>query len=70
MRLSEPFRALSLDLQQRVDAVSSMAAEGKDPFASRMDWEVNETIHVQACQSGTWNGIAFWFQVQPSSWLL
>ncbi len=63
MRLSDPFEALSLDVQQRVDAVSTMAAEGKDPFADRLEWEADKCLSVSARQNGHWNGIAFWFKV-------
>ncbi|KAK9863942.1 hypothetical protein WJX84_003683 [Apatococcus fuscideae] len=61
-RLSAPFRALALDLQLRVDAISTLSAEGKDPQTDSTGWETDECLTVSISRAGTWTGIAFWFQ--------
>ena len=66
-RLSAPFRALALDLQLRVDAISTLSAEGKDPQTDSTGWETDECLTVSISRAGTWTGIAFWFQVSDGS---
>lgn len=54
---------MTLDLQQRVDALSTMAAEGNPTCGSDLEWESDDCMSVPAFQEGIWNGIAFWFKV-------
>ena len=62
-KLSAPFKALTLDLQQRVDALTTLAAEENTTHISKLQWESDECLSVPASHEGVWNGIAFWFKV-------
>ncbi|KAK9863045.1 hypothetical protein WJX84_000363 [Apatococcus fuscideae] len=61
-KLSDPFKAMTLDLQQRVDALSTLAAEGNVTHETTLHWESDDCLSVPASHSGIWNGIAFWFK--------
>lgn len=62
-KLSAPFKALTLDLQQRVDALTTLAAEGNTTHTSKLQWESEESLSIPASREGVWNGVAFWFKV-------
>lgn len=60
--LSAPFSVLSLNLQQRVDAIAGAAAQQVSVKAA-LQWEVDKQLRVKITQGGLWNAVAFWFEV-------
>lgn len=61
--LSEPFEALSIDLQARLYLAQSRI---DDSHFSDALWETVNTFSIPVQRSGRWNAVAFWFEVRRS----
>ena len=56
--LSDPFVAVEIDLNKRVEIVQS----GGDALENEL-WEVDEDITVNVTATGQWNAVLFWFEL-------
>lgn len=54
---------LHLNLQQRVDAIAGAAARHQSARPV-LQWESDAVMDVAVTTGGTWNAVAFWFEVQ------
>ena len=61
--LSEPFEALSINLQARLYLVQSRIDDSQ--FSDAL-WETVSTLFIPVQLSGRWNAVAFWFEVRRS----
>jgi hypothetical protein len=62
--LSEPFEALSIDLQARLYLAQSSIG---DSHSSDALWETVNTFSIPVQRLGRWNAVAFWFEVRRRS---
>lgn len=63
--LSEPFDATLLDLQARLESgIRQPDPETCDTKPPVLSWEVDKTLDVTATDSGVWNAVVIWFEVQ------
>ena len=61
-RLSEPFEALTLDLQRRVDDITFQRLADEASGVKSL-WERQRSLAVPVTEAGICNAVVFWFQV-------
>lgn len=63
LRISAPFDVCTIDLQTRVDALTTSGDE-EDSGESMLNAEKLETLQVEAQKSGCWNAVLMWFHLE------